>query len=486
MRVRNPISPTVVTGATLAALALLIACSGRGAISPGPPVPAFGVSRGEAPIAALKRQTKTPIQHIFVIIQENRSFDNLFQGYPNANTASSGQAIQVGVSGTPIPGAPPTTVPLQQYGLEVLWDPVHSLASFNSAYDGGKLDGFSLEGVDCYNPQCKAPPPNTYPMYSYVPQAETAPLWTLANQYVLADNMFQSNVDASFVAHQYLIAGWANHAADFQAGTSWGCDNPNLTPTVTAKRTYGPDESACFTYNTLASEMDKHKIGWRYYTVAPGYGGPTGYYWSAFDAINAVRNGPEWTTNVINPPQQLLVDATSGNIPVGVTWSTPWLAWSDHASAGQALGPTWVANVVNAIGENKTLWDSSAIFVVWDDWGGWYDHVKPKWLDYDGLGFRVPMLVISPYAKSNYVTHVPYEFGSILKFIEYNFKLNPITPLNCCHGKLGSDRRAKNPATDVFDFTASPRPFVPIPVATTLDKSYFIHAKPDNRPVDEE
>jgi phospholipase C len=381
-------------------------------------------------------------------------------------------------------------VPLQPYGLEVLWDPVHNLNSFNKAYDNGKLDGFSREGVECYTSQCHAPPPNTYPMYSYVPPAETVPYWTMAAQFVLADNMFQSNVDATFVAHQYLIAGWANHAADFQPGYTWGCDNSALTATVTAQRTYGPNESACFTYNTIATAMDKHKFDWRYYTVAIKYSGPTGYYWSAFDAINAVRNGPEWSTGsdpkVIDTPgpQQLLTDAAAGNIPVGVIWATPWLAWSDHASSGASQGPMWVANAVNAIGGNKALWDTSAIFVVWDDWGGWYDHVPPKWLDYDGLGFRVPMMVISPYAKKGYVTHVPYEFGSILKFIEYNFKLEPVTPLDCCHGKRGSDRRATNPASDVFDFSATPRPFVPIP--NSLDKNYFLHALPDNRPVDKD
>jgi phospholipase C len=312
----------------------------------------------------------------------------------------------------------------------------------------------------------------------------------MAQSYVLADNMFASNVDASFVAHQYLIAGWANHAANYPAGYTWGCDNSNEVATVTEEREIGPDEPDCFTYKTLATELDTAKFGWRYYTVAEGFGGPTGYFWSAFDAINAVRNGPEWTTGS-NPkvlsspgPEAVLTDIAANNIPVGVTWVTPWLAWSDHASSGSNEGPAWVASVVNAVGANTAMWNSSAIFVVWDDWGGWYDHVPPQYLDYDGLGFRVPMLVISAYAKQGYVTHVPYEFGSILKFAEYNFGLPPVTPTNCCYGKKGSDRRANNPATDVFDFTASPRPFISIP--STLHADYFLHAPPDNRPVDTE
>jgi phospholipase C len=484
-------TPTIVAAVTFVAFALLVACSGRGTIAPMPQGQGVETQGHAAPIDALKLRTKTPIQHVFIIIQENRSFDNLFNGYPGANTAPQGLAIQMGASGTPIPGASPTTVPLQPQPLEELWDPTHTLASWLTDWNDGAMDGFSREGIACYTAKCVIPPANTYPTYAYVPQSETVPYWTLAQQYVLADNMFSSNADASFVAHQYLIAGWANHAADYPLeGGSWGCDNPVKTETVTKTRAYGPKESACFTYKTIASELDHKKFDWRYYTVAGGYGGPTGYYWSAFDAINAVRNGPEWTTGstpkvLSSPgPQQLLTDAASGNIPVGVIWASPWLAWSDHASSGSNLGPMWVANAVNAIGGNKTLWDSSVIFVVWDDWGGWYDHVPPKWLDFDGLGFRVPMLVISPYAKQGYVTHQPYEFGSILKFVEYNFGIEPVSPLDCCYGKKGSDRRASNPVSDVFNFSATPRPFVPIP--NSLNKRYFEQFKGDNRPVDTE
>ncbi len=483
-------TPTIVAAGTFAAFALLIACSGRGTIAPAPQGPGIETERRvAAPIDQLKRRTKTPIQHVFVIIQENRSFDNLFNGYPGANTVQEGLAVQVGASGTPIPNASPTMIPLHSLPFETeLWDPIHSLGSWLTDWNNGAMDGFSLEGTACYTPQCSIPAPDTYPMYAYVPPSETVPYWTMAQQYVLADNMFSSNVDASFVAHQYLIAGWADHAADFPAGSSWGCDNPDKTATVTKDRAYGPNESACFNYKTIASELDHKNFDWRYYTVAGHYGGPTGYYWSAFDAINAVRNGPEWTTGsdpkvLSSPgPQELLTDATAGNIPVGVIWATPWLAWSDHADSGSAKGPMWVANVVNAIGENKTLWDSSAIFVVWDDWGGWYDHVPPQWLDFDGLGFRVPMLIISPYAKKGYVTHQQYEFGSILKFIEHNFGIEPVSPLSCCFGKRGSDRRATNPESNVFDFKATPRPFVPIP--NSLDKRYFLNALPDDRPVD--
>ena len=263
-------TPTIAAAGTFAAFALLIACSGRGTIAPMPQGQGIE-ARGHigAPIDALKLRTKTPIQHVFIIIQENRSFDNLFNGYPGANTVPQGLAIQMGASGTPIPGASPTTVPLQPQPLEELWDPSHTLGSWLTDWNNGAMDGFSNEGIACYTAKCVIPPANTYPTYSYVPQSETGPYWAMAQQYVLADNMFSSNADASFVAHQYLIAGWADHAADYPLeGSSWGCDNPVKTETVTKTRAYGPKESACFNYKTIASEMDHKKFGWRYYTVA--------------------------------------------------------------------------------------------------------------------------------------------------------------------------------------------------------------------------
>ncbi len=152
-----------------------------------------------------------------------------------------------------------------------------------------------------------------------------------------------------------------------------------------------------------------------------------------------------------------------------MSWITPTCANSDHAGCDSNHGPYWVASLVNAIGESK-YWTSTAIFVFWDDHGGWYDHVGPKLVDYDGLGFRLPLLVISPYAKKGYVSHVHYEHGSILRFVEDIFGL----------GRLAdSDARANSPERDCFDFSQPPRKFVPI--HSKLDVDYFLHEPPDNR-----
>jgi phospholipase C len=503
-RSSRSLSPTLAGAVLFGAVTLLIACSSHGSVPPNSAlVPSSGAGRSSTFDAGARRRhrgTATPIQHVFIIIQENRSFDNLFNGYPGANTVTSGMAIPVGSNFSPIPGATPMTVALQPTSLGTsspsgsqpdCWDIRHGLGQFNKAYDKGKNDGFSEQPTVSYSKGCMPAPASQYPQYAFVPPVETQPYWNMAQNYVLADNMFASNIDASFVAHQYLIAGWADHSVNFQANGkyySWGCDNPLKVPTVTKTRTLGAYQSACFNYGTLASALEGKGYDWRYYTVAQSYGGPTGYYWSAFDAINSVRNGPEWVggadAKVINPPNAVATDAASGNIVTGVTWVTPWIANSDHASSWSTSGPDWVASVVNAIGSNTALWNTSAIFVVWDDWGGWYDHVPPQWLDYDGLGFRVPMLVISPYAKQGYVTHVPYEFGSVLKFVENNFGLGPVTPSNCCYGKPGSDVRANDPTSDVFNFSATPRPFVTIP--SLRKKDFFSHQVPDYRPADNE
>ena len=151
------------------------------------------------------------------------------------------------------------------------------------------------------------------------------------------------------------------------------------------------------------------------------------------------------------------------------------LSGSDHPGDNSDTGPSWVAQVVNAIGESKA-WNTTAIIIVWDDWGGWYDHVAPPGKrSYGGLGFRVPAIVVSPYAKMGYVSHVEYDFGSIIKFVEENWDLPSLGT---------SDKNAAGFLDDFFDFTQQPRAFVPI--GSKYAKTYFLHQRPSNRPVDNE
>ena len=185
-------------------------------------------------------------------------------------------------------------------------------------------------------------------------------------------------------------------------------------------------------------------------------------------SVRAVRYGPDWK-NVISPQTHILTDAYAGELP-GVAWVTPDWQDSDHTGSGDDRGPSWVTSVVNAIGESPD-WNSTAIFVLWDDWGGWYDNVAPPQLDFRGLGLRVPCIVISPYARSGYVSHTQYEYGSILKTVEEIFGLGPIGPTS----RGFTDTRAAS-MLDVFDFTQRPRAFTPI--RARYPPSVFLHERP--------
>jgi phospholipase C len=242
-------------------------------------------------------------------------------------------------------------------------------------------------------------------------------------------------------------------------------------PTIAAGRTFGPSVFPCFSYPTLADQLDTKKISWRYY--APAISGPDqGLIWSAFDAIHQVRYGPDWTQHIISPETQVLTDINAGDL-ASVTWITPDLKNSDHALSLSTTGPDWVASIVNALGKSK-MWRSTVVFVLWDDWGGWYDHVPPPYVDNDGLGIRVPLLVVSPFAKKGYISHVQYEWGSILKFIEQTYGMQPMA---------ASDMRA-NPLTDCFDFTQQARPFSTIRTRHSGDE--FRREVPSYRPPDDD
>jgi phospholipase C len=188
---------------------------------------------------------------------------------------------------------------------------------------------------------------------------------------------------------------------------------------------------------------------------------------NGFDVVAAVRYGSEWGTNVSMPETNIFNDISGGTLPA-VSWLIPSDVNSDHP--GELCkcddGPSWVASVVDAIGQSS-YWNSSVIVVVWDDWGGFYDHAAPQQLDYGGLGFRVPMLIISPYAKigsgskGGYVSKTPYEFGSLLRYVEDNWNL----------GRLGTSDSRANSIGDVLDYTQHPRSFTKIASPHSID--YF-------------
>ncbi len=414
------------------------------------------------------------ISHVVIVIQENRSFDYLFHGYPGADTASSGQTHDG------------KTIPLTPIPLESTHDIDHQVADFLESYNNGRMNGFDLEGgatgpgsgsgLHTRNVTV------TYPAYGFVPRSEVQPYWTLAHRYVLADRMFPSQLDASWTAHQFLIAGQAGGTANNPDATPWGCDAPSgtLVGYMQANRTVNGGVFPCFSYRTLcrASSTPQASRG-AYYAPAVFGGDGGGLVWSAFDAIKPVRFGPDWVAHVVSPETRFLSTErrgrgeAAGGRDLDQGQHVPDLANSDHAGSGSASGPEWVSSIVNAVGRSK-FWNSSAIFIMWDDWGGWYDHVPPPQLDRYGLGIRVPLLIVSPFAKAGVVSHTQYESGSLLKFAEQTFSLAPLA---------ASDARA-NSLDDAFTFGGVARPFQPL--ATRRAPSDFIRETPSLAPPDAE
>jgi phospholipase C len=403
------------------------------------------------------------IQHVVIVIQENRSVDNLFNGFPGADTAQTGKRHDGSI------------VRLHAVSLNDPVDVDHARQTFLNSYDRGKMDGFNTIGT-------LPKRDGDYP-YAFVPPSETRPYWTLARTYTFADETFESVGGPSFPAHQYLISGESGTAVDNPNRTAsgvfwWGCDSPKGV-TVALLGPNGADGRRvfpCFDYPTLADVLDGHHISWRSYAPTSN---DLGSIWSAFDAIKHIRYGSDWGTNVVTPQTRVLADIAAESLPA-VSWVTPDFRSSDHSQYGIGgralaartdLGPQWVASIANALGKSA-LWKSTVMIVVWDDWGGWYDHVAPPQLDAMGLGFRVPMIVISPYAKRGYVSHHRHEFGSILKFTETVFGL-PV---------IGTTDRRADDLSDCFDFSQTPRPYVT--VETTVTGSDLAAMPPSNVPPD--
>jgi phospholipase C len=458
------------------AAALLPACQGNGGLGPQ--------TRGA--LAHRHSSSGSPIQHVVIIVQENRSFNNLFYGFPGARTSGYGFTSKG------------QQVTLQPVSLATTWDLQHNGKGFIKSCRGTgsipgtncRMNGFDKEKWTCGVPSGQ-PCPDQYPPYSYVPQYQVQPYFDMANQYVLADEMFASDFDtSSFMSHQYIIAGVNPSSSVNYPDGVWGCPGgPSVQIAILGANRNFPSgtEQPCWDPPTIADELDSAGLSWAFYATqirtkgsfncgggdirGANSKGLTGI-WSAYQAIRHICYGPDWQ-NVITPPSQFLTDVANGKLRT-VTWITPTFTNSDHGGSGSLTGPSWVTSLVNAIGESQ-YWNTTAIFIYWDDSGGWFDPVPPAYVDNDGLGFRLPLLIVSPYAKQGYVSHVNYEHGSILKFVEDQFGL----------ARLGaSDSRANSPEGDAFDFSAPPRAFVPI--QGSHDKSYFLHQPPDLRSPDGE
>ena len=424
------------------------------------------------------------ILHIVIIYQENRSPDNLFQDpvliSRGADIVSSGlNSLGETVPLSPIDLGTSGSNP-QNYDLD------HSHSGFATMYDGGKMDGANHIGC---TPAAECPPnahPN--PAFMYVNPSDVRPYFALAEQYTFGDRMFQTNEGPSFPSHQFIISGTSAPTASSSlfdaenpilANAPAGCIAP-ATNTVkmidaTGSESNQPAEYPCFEHPTLTDLLETNGVTWRYYAPSAGsiWTGPTVIeHICQQKTVNGTLTctGPEWTGNVVIPQSKVLVDIATGQLQQ-VSWIIPDGTSSDHALANNGSGPSWVASIVNAIG-NSEYWANTAIIITWDDWGGWYDHVAPKVIN-DGVswgsgyvyGFRVPLIVVSAYAKAAYISHTTHDFGSILKFVETTFNLP----------SLGYADGPADDLSDCFDLTDAPLTFHTIPAA--LDAAHFINDK---------
>jgi phospholipase C len=480
---RNPVRSRPLMAATVALC--FSACGGKAGFGAPSTLPIAAYQGGSA-IRELGH-AKSKIQHVVIIIQENRSFNNLFYGYPGARTAKYGHDSKG------------RKIELKPIGLATSWDLEHNPNGFIAACRGtGKLPGTQcrMNGFDREKWTCDTPKhpkcPIEYPPYAFVPHEEIKPYFEMAHQYVLADEMFASNFDStSFMSHQYIIAGVNPEASIGIPDGAWGCPGgtADRISVLGSNRTW-PVGSVrpCWDETTLGDELHQAGLSWSFYATplgdannktcghsganADGGGTSNGRgIWSAYQTIANICYGPAWNAHIMSPPSRFLNDIGRGKLS-NVTWITPTYANSDHGGSGSAAGPSWVASLVNAIGESQ-YWESTAIFIFWDDYGGWYDPEPPAHLDLDGLGMRLPLLIVSPYAKEGLVSHVHYEHGSILKFVEDQFDLKRLA---------ASDTRANSPERFCFDFSRAPRTFVPI--RAPLDENYFKLEPLDRRPPD--
>ena len=363
------------------------------------------------------------IEHIVFIIKENRSFDTYFGTFPGADGVTMGRTSKGEV------------VPLTPTPDGLAFDLGHRWGDAVKAIDGGKMDGFDL--VTNGNVDGALLP------YTQMRESDIPNYFAYARNFVLADHMFSSLTGPSFPNHLYAVAAQSGGAiSNPHPKEVWGCDaDPDETVDVMDAKGEISQEQPCFDFPTLADRLEAANVSWKYYAPTRGQ---EGYAWSALDAIRHIRNSSLWTSKVV-PDAQFVEDARNGRLPA-VSWLVTGFA-SEHPPDSTCKGESWTVEQLNAVMEGPD-WASTAVFITWDDFGGFYDHVPPPTVDKFGLGPRVPLLIISPYARKGKVSHTQYEFSSFLSLVEKRFFLAPLTE---------RDQKA-NDMVDSFDFTQQPLP----------------------------
>jgi phospholipase C len=335
------------------------------------------------------------------------------------------------------------------------------------------------------------------------------PYYDLIHSYGWANYFFQTDEGSSWPAHQFIFSGTTAVTADEDhAGNmlpdapQGGCANPATAPygVVGPNRRYIGTALPCLSHQTLTDLLEAKQLSWRYY----GESNPPGYWpdtttngiWMAPNSIDHICGsgksagqcrGADYTAHTVFIQSQVLKDISTNCDLANMSWVTPDGEASDHARDVHAVnGPAWVASIVNAVGQStcknadgSSYWNSTAIIVTWDDWGGWYDHEIPIIEPYPQggtqMGFRVPLIVVSAYTHANLISNKRSDFGSVLRFVEHNFRIT--------QGALTfADARSAADLSEFFNLARAPRTFAPIPTAMKAQDFINRYDDPKHKP----
>jgi phospholipase C len=429
------------------------------------------------------------IKHVVVIMQENRSFDSYFGTYPGANGIPKGVCV-------PDPQQPAHCQQPFVDHRDVNGGGPHGAPNAVADINGGKMNGFVRQArkartrcANAFNPACgNALTPD---VMGYHTQSDIPNYWTYANDFVLQDRMFEPNASWSLPEHLFQVSEWSAYCTQHNVPAS--CTNalqvPGLPPDSGALRRanihqVGPP---IYAWTDLTYLLHKANVPWGYYVVAGTepdceddealscapvrQNARTPGIWNPLPYFDTVKHDGQLAN--VQSVEHFYTAAQHGTLPA-VSWVVPSGAVSEHPPGPVSFGQSYVTSLINAVMRSPD-WSSTAIFLAWDDWGGFYDHVQPPTVDENGYGLRVPALVISPYAKRGYIDHQTLSFDAYVKFIEDDFlggaRLDPKTD-----GRpdprptVREDVPQLGDLTSDFDFTQPPRPAVLLPVhpVTTL------------------
>lgn len=376
---------------------------------------AFGTLAG-APSSAQADggKTRTPIEHLVVLMQENHTFDNYFGTFPGADGPPDGTCI-------PRDPNQPSLGCVEPYHLETLKtvDLHHGSSIGIQAYNGGRMDGF-IAAQDQRNL------PGEVAMGYY--DGRDLPLyWNLATEYVLADQFFSSVQGSSEANHFYWVAGQAPVGSIPEQGWAFPTIFDRLQEAGVTWKFYVQNYDPTITYRNRQPASDK----------------AAQLVWAPLLNFGRFLDDPALHERIVNL-DQYYIDVANGDLPA-VAYIVPSGA-SEHPPGDVSLGQVFATSLVTQMMRTQA-WDSSLFMITWDDWGGWYDHVPPPAVDAFGYGYRVPTLFISPYARPGTIDSTTYDFTSVLRFIEDNWSVAPLT---------GRDATANSIAA-ALDFSSPPR-----------------------------